>query len=56
MAVTLLKSGRVHVTGLYSERKGRCFDADLVLDDTGEYVNFKLDFGGKNAPKGTKKG
>lgn len=56
MAVSFLKVGRAHVTGLYSERKGRCFDADLVLEDTGEYVNFKLDFGGKQPSKSTKKG
>lgn len=56
MAVSFLKDGRAHVSGLYSERKGRCFDADIVLEDTGEYVNFKLDFGGSKAPKATKKG
>lgn len=56
MAAALLKDGRAHVTGLYSERKGRCFDADLVLEDTGEYVNFKLDFGGNRTSKSTKKG
>lgn len=56
MAVSFLKDGRAHVSGLYSERKGRCFDADLVLEDTGEYVNFKLDFGGGKSPKATKKG
>ena len=44
MAESLLSKGRVSVTGLYSQKTGRNFDADLVLDDTGEYVNFKLDF------------
>ena len=44
MAENLLSKGRVSVTGLYSQKTGRNFDADLVLDDTGEYVNFKLDF------------
>ena len=47
MAVSLLAKGRVSVTGLYSQKTGRNFDADLVLDDTGEYVNFKLDFNNK---------
>lgn len=44
MAKSLLADGRVHVTGLYSQKKDKTFDADLVLDDTGKYVNFKLDF------------
>ena len=45
MAKCLLKSGRVHVKGFHSQKKGTTFDADLVLEDTGNYVNFKLDFG-----------
>lgn len=45
MAVALLKDGRVHVTGLYSQKKGRNFDADLVMEDTGTYVNYSLNFG-----------
>ena len=44
MAIALLKDGRVHVTGLYSQKKGRNFDADLVMEDTGTYVNYSLDF------------
>ncbi len=51
MAENLLSKGRVSVTGLYSQKTGRNFDADLVLDDTGEYVNFKLDFS-NNKKKG----
>ena len=47
MAVSLLAKGRVSVTGLYSQKTDRNFDADLVLEDTGEYVNFKLDFNNK---------
>lgn len=47
MAVSLLSKGRVSVTGLYSQKTGRNFDADLVLEDTGTYVNFKLDFNNK---------
>lgn len=45
MVIALLKDGRVHVTGLYSQKKGRNFDADLVMEDTGTYVNYSLDFG-----------
>lgn len=44
MAVSLLKEGKVFVKGLYSQKKDKEFDAFLVLDDTGEYVNFKLEF------------
>lgn len=44
MAIALLKDGRVHVTGLYSRKKGRNFDADLVMEGTGTYVNYSLDF------------
>ena len=51
MAESLLANGRVKVSGLYSQKTGRNFDADLVLDDTGEYVNFKLDFS-NNKKKG----
>ena len=56
MAVALLKDGRVHVSGFYSERKGRNFDADLVMEDTGERVNYSLDFSGKKAAKQKTKG
>lgn len=51
MAESLLSKGRVSVTGLFSQKTGRNFDADLVMDDTGEYVNFKLDFS-NNKKKG----
>lgn len=56
MTVALLKDGRVHVTGLYSERKGRCFDADLLMKDDGERVNYSLDFSSKSTAKRKTKG
>ena len=40
----LLKDGRVHVTGLYSEKTGKTYDATVVLEDDGQYANFKLEF------------
>jgi DNA topoisomerase-3 len=41
----LLKDGRVKLTGLYSEKTGKSYDATVVLDDTGEkYVNFRMEF------------
>ena len=44
MAKELLETGRTHVKGLLSPKKWTRFDADLVLEDTGERVNLKLDF------------
>ena len=40
----LLKNGRVRVTGLYSEKTGKTYDATVVLEDDGQYVGFKLEF------------
>lgn len=51
IATALLKEGRVFISGLYSEKTGKTYDAVVVMDDTGDkYVNFKLEFerrGGK---------
>ena len=44
IVTALLKDGRARVTGLYSEKSGKTYDATVVLEDTGQYVNFKLDF------------
>lgn len=45
VAVALLKDGRVPMSGLYSEKTGKTYDAVVVLDDTGDkYVNFRLEF------------
>lgn len=44
MAAALLKDGRVFVRGIYSQRTGKTFDAYFVLEDTGQYVNLKLEF------------
>ena len=40
----LLKTGRVTMTGLYSEKTGKTYDAALVLEDDGKRANFKLEF------------
>ena len=47
----LLKDGRVKLTGCYSEKTGKTYDAVVVLEDTGgKYVDFKLEFeGGKGS-------
>ena len=45
VAAALLKEGCISMSGLYSEKTGRTYDAVVVLDDTGgKYVNFKLEF------------
>ena len=45
MAADLLKRGRIYVKGLWSEKKGKAYDATVLLDDTGgKYINFKLEF------------
>ena len=47
MVAALIKNGKIPVKGLYSQKTGRNYDATVCLDDTGKYVNFKLEF----APK-----
>ena len=40
--------GRTKVKGLYSEKKDKTYDADVVLIDSNDkYVHFRLDFDGK---------
>lgn len=51
MAAALIKNGKIPVKGLYSQKTGKNYDATVCLDDTGKYVNFKLEF----APKKKKK-
>lgn len=49
IAASLLKEGHVSVSGCYSEKTGKTYDAIVVLDDTGDkYVNFKLEFPAKD--------
>lgn len=50
VAVDLLTEGRVKLKGCYSEKTGKTYDADILLDDDGQRVNFKMEF----APKGGK--
>lgn len=48
VAAALLKGGRVSMSGLYSEKTGKTYDAVVLLDDTsGKYVNFRLEFSAK---------
>ena len=50
VAAALLKDGRVHMTGLYSEKKGVTYDAAIIMDDDGgKFVRYKLEFDNKNS-------
>jgi len=45
VATELLKKGKVKLTGCFSEKIGKTYDAIVLLDDTGgKYVNFKMEF------------
>ena len=44
IAAQLLKNGKAPVKGFYSEKTGNKYDATVVLADTGQYVNYKLEF------------
>ena len=45
VATELLKNGKVKLTGCYSEKTGKTYDAVVSLDDTGDkYVNFTMEF------------
>ncbi|EAD2655558.1 type IA DNA topoisomerase [Listeria monocytogenes] len=49
IAKKLLETGKCKVTKLYSEKTGKTYDAVIVMDDTGKYINFKLEFKNKKA-------
>lgn len=54
IAAALLSKGRAAVKGLYSEKTGKTYDADVLLCDTGDkYVNYKIELKqkGKQKPK-----
>lgn len=52
VAAALLKTGKVKMSGLFSEKKGILYDATIVMEDTGgKYVNFKLEFDKKKGDK-----
>ena len=44
IVTALLKDGCAHVTGLYSEKTGKTYDATVMLENDGKYANFKLAF------------
>lgn len=40
----LLENGSVHMKGLYSERTDKYYDADVIMEEDGEKVRFRLEF------------
>ena len=44
VVTALLKDGRARLTGCYSEKTGKTYDATVVLEDDEQYVSFKLEF------------
>lgn len=47
VASALLKDGSVKLTGCWSEKTGKTYDATVVLNDDGQKVSFILEFGAK---------
>jgi len=48
IASALLREGRAPLYGCYSAKTKKTYDAVAVLNDTGQYVNFSLEFPGKS--------
>ncbi|MEO1816111.1 MAG: DNA topoisomerase 3 [Acetobacterium sp.] len=45
IATDLLKKGKTSLTGCYSQKTGKTYDAVIILDDTGsQFVNFTMEF------------
>lgn len=53
-AAALLKNGRAEVSCFISKKTGKPYAATVVLEDTGRYVNFMLEFPGSKGAKGGK--
>ena len=52
VAAALLSKGKVSMKGLYSEKTGKTYDADVLLADTGDkYVNYKIELKQNKKPK-----
>ena len=52
MIIAFLTEGRIFMSGLYSEKSGKTYNATIILDDNGEsYPGFKMEFEKKEAAK-----
>ena len=45
MVTALLERGRVRVDDVYSEKTGKRFSTDLLLEDDGVRSSYRFDFG-----------
>ena len=45
VAAALLKDGRASLKGCYSEKTGKTYDAIVLLEDDGQRLSYKLEFG-----------
>ena len=43
-AAALLNEGKLHLTGCWSEKTKKTYDATVSLEDDGEKTNFRLEF------------
>lgn len=44
LASTLLQDGRTHLTGIWSEKNGKTYEATVVLTDDGQKTLYRLEF------------
>jgi DNA topoisomerase-3 len=52
IVTALLKDGRVKLTGLFSEKTGKTYDATVILKDTGgKFVDFEMEFAPRKGKK-----
>jgi len=51
IATALINNGKTEVKGLYSAKTDKTYNATVCLDDTGTWVNFKLEFANKSNKK-----
>ena len=48
MVTSLLKDGRAYVSGIFSEKTGKSYDAFIRLEDDGTHAIYKLEFDKEN--------
>lgn len=51
VAAKLLSDGKVKLTGCYSEKTGKTYDAVVILEDDGQHVNFMMEFDNRKGSK-----
>lgn len=51
VAAKLLLEGRVKLTGCYSQKTGKTYDAVVILEDDGQHVNFMMEFDNRKGNK-----